>query len=140
MKKHLILICTCLMLFAGVSCKKEGPQTPPPEKSTTPQSGQQQPEKQPEATASNLPVLQAAVQIMSGAQPLTIGHTASPEIVDWNNDGKKDLILGTYLTFPNPIEEGKVMLYLNQGTDEAPVFKEGRYLQAAGQVISVGAG
>jgi len=85
-----------------------------------------------------LPVLQAGKLIMVGGQPLTIGHTASPEVADWNNDGKKDLLVGTYIT--GAVEIGKVMLFLNQGTDEAPLFSRGEFMQAGGEVISVGAG
>ena len=40
---------------------------------------------------------------------------AKPEIVDWNNDGKKDLLVGT--------ENGTVLLLLNAGTNAKPEFK-----------------
>jgi WD40 repeat protein len=42
--------------------------------------------------------------------------------VDWNNDGKKDLIVGD--------TDGKVRIYLNTGTDASPVFNGFTYLQA----------
>ena len=134
MNKALILFCSCALILLGLSCSDDppegNPQVPPSTKklNTTPT-----------AQSSNIPVLAAGQMIKVGDNPMSIGHTASPEIVDWNNDGKKDLILGTYITFPNP-EEGKVMLYLNEGTDEAPVFKKGEFMSAAGEVISVGAG
>ena len=53
-----------------------------------------------------------------------------PSAVDWNGDGKKDLLVGQY-------KDGKIRLYLNQGTDNAPVFKDFTYLQAGGKVISL---
>ncbi len=133
MKKSLILLCAGAMIIAGFSCKKKEPQQPPQEQTTAPQVEQQQSEKQPEAIAAKLPVLQAGVQIMNGDQPLSIGHTASPEVVDWNNDGKKDLLVGTF-------ENGRIMLFLNQGTDEKPVFDGGEFLTAAADEINVGYG
>ncbi len=83
--------------------------------------------------APGLPILKAGMQIRVANKALTIGHTASPEVLDWNNDGKKDLLVGTF-------QNGKVMLFLNRGTDAAPLFEEGRVLQAGGRDISVGFG
>ena len=56
-----------------------------------------------------------------------------PCVSDWNNDGKKDLIVGQ-------LSDGKVRLYLNHGTDSAPVFKDFSYLKAAGEEISLPSG
>jgi hypothetical protein len=44
-----------------------------------------------------------------------------PRVARWDDDDRKDLLLGT--------EEGKVRLYLNIGTDAAPIFDEGVHLQ-----------
>ncbi len=60
------------------------------------------------------------------------GHLV-PCVSDWNNDGKKDLIVGQ-------LSGGKVRLYLNQGTDSAPVFKDFGYLKAGGEEISLPSG
>ena len=57
------------------------------------------------------------------------GSSLVPCVVDWNGDGKKDLLVGQSF--------GKIRLYLNQGTDNAPVFKSFTYLQAGGKVISL---
>ncbi|MCP4711859.1 MAG: hypothetical protein GY869_24835, partial [Planctomycetes bacterium] len=46
---------------------------------------------------------------------------AKPDVVDWNNDSKTDLIVG--------IEEGYVLLLLNTGTAAAPQFKEITFIQ-----------
>ena len=40
-------------------------------------------------------------------QPLDAGVLAGPEMVDWNNDGMKDLVVGAY--------DGKMHVYLNCG-------------------------
>jgi len=38
----------------------------------------------------------------------------SPAVADWNNDGRKDLLIGA--------ADGSVVLVLNSGTEQAPVF------------------
>ncbi len=43
-----------------------------------------------------------------------------PFIVDWNDDGKKDLIIGEEL--PNSPNTGNIRVYLNQGTNQTPTF------------------
>ena len=47
--------------------------------------------------------------------------------MDWNNDGKKDLISGD--------TKGQVWLFLNTGTDKEPVLAEGIRVQADGKHI-----
>jgi hypothetical protein len=56
-----------------------------------------------------------------------------PHVCDWNGDGTKDLLVGVFF-------EGNVYLFLNQGTDDDPVFGEGTLLEADGEPISVGWG
>jgi hypothetical protein len=85
------------------------------------------------APASKLPILKPGARLMIGDKPISVGHTACPEVLDWNNDGKKDLLVGTF-------NDGKVMLFLNRGTDAAPVFDKGEALQAGGQELRVGFG
>ena len=85
------------------------------------------------APPGTLPILKAGAQIRVANKALSIGHTASPEVLDWNNDGKKDLLVGTF-------EAGMVMLFLNRGTDAAPQLDQGSVLQAGGKPISVGFG
>lgn len=55
---------------------------------------------------------------------------SSPVVVDWNNDGMKDLLVGT--------GTGEVLLYLNTGSETAPVFGEGVAITSAGAAIGVG--
>lgn len=55
---------------------------------------------------------------------------AAPFVVDWNNDGRKDLLIGG--------ASGSVSLMLNNGTESAPAFGKGVFLESAGGVISVG--
>ena len=53
---------------------------------------------------------------------------AVPDAVDWNGDGKKDLIIGTYTG-------GNITYYQNYGTNENPLFQDRVKLQADGQDI-----
>lgn len=50
--------------------------------------------------------------------------------MDWNNDGKQDLISGD--------TKGQVWLFLNEGTKEKPILAKGVRVEAAGKPISGG--
>jgi len=63
---------------------------------------------------------------------LSIGH-ANPLIVDWNEDGLKDLILGQF-------SGGKLRYYQNDDSNDSPMFGSYTYLQADGTDISLSAG
>ena len=56
-----------------------------------------------------------------------------PCALDWNDDGKKDLVVGQF-------SGGKIGLYLNEGTDGAPVLKNAGFLHAGGAEIRLPAG
>lgn len=58
------------------------------------------------------------------------GGYARHDICDWNNDGKKDLLVAD--------GGGWVRLFLNTGTDAAPVFGAGERLSAGGSPIARG--
>ena len=53
---------------------------------------------------------------------------AYPQVVDWNSDGKKDLIAGD--------ARGNVTLFLNVGTDRQPELEKGQLVEADGKPIS----
>ena len=71
-----------------------------------------------------------AVQLYNGANPLDVGKNSIPCVVDWNNDGRKDLLMGEF-TY------GYITLYLNSGTDLNPVFNFGTKVQSGGAPITV---
>ncbi len=56
---------------------------------------------------------------------------AAPVVADWNNDGRKDLVVGA--------ADGTLSLFFNQGSEAAPAFGAGQYLLANAAPISVGA-
>jgi hypothetical protein len=80
------------------------------------------------------PQFQPGVQIQAAGKPIAwdVGHLV-PCVSDWNGDGKKDLLVGRFMG-------GEVRLYINQGTDEAPVFGESIPLEAGGKPIKLDAG
>ncbi|MDI6735563.1 MAG: FG-GAP-like repeat-containing protein [bacterium] len=56
---------------------------------------------------------------------------AVPFVVDWNNDTRKDLVVGD--------GQGKIHLFINTGTDELPAFGSSTLIFAGGLPIDVGA-
>ena len=81
------------------------------------------------APVSALPRLGMGQRLMDGASFLDVNTYAVPFVMDWYGDGKKDLLVGEYLgQYPNAI--GKVRLYLNTNTDDAPLFNGWGYIQA----------
>lgn len=78
---------------------------------------------------ADAPDLEGGVYIHDGSDPLDLeGHTA-PTVVDWNNDGRKDLVVGNI--------KGNLWLFLNQGTDLNPLFKGGSRIESSNVPITV---
>jgi hypothetical protein len=55
---------------------------------------------------------------------IDVGDRATPYVVDWNNDDKKDLVVGAL--------DGKIHIFINEGTDTAPDFLVKVFAQLAG--------
>jgi sugar lactone lactonase YvrE len=55
---------------------------------------------------------------------------AVPFVADWNNDGRKDLLVG--------LSDGTVKLFINEGLENAPAFGMGVDVIAAGSTLLVG--
>ena len=51
---------------------------------------------------------------------IDVGIRATPCVVDWNNDGNKDLAVGAY--------DAKIHLFINEGTDTDPDFQTQSYV------------
>lgn len=60
------------------------------------------------------PVFQGHLFLQVKGVKYDCGKDAAPHVVDWNNDGKKDVLCG--------MELGRVLLLINVGTDQDPVF------------------
>ena len=76
------------------------------------------------------PLFNTATYVTNGSSPLVASSRAGPVVVDWNRDGKKDLIVGG--------SDGNLRYYENRGTDANPVFNGYSLLTARGKTINVG--
>jgi hypothetical protein len=55
---------------------------------------------------------------------INVGYNSYPAVLDWNGDGKKDLLLGC--------ENGQVLLWSNVGSDTWPMFQAAETVDAGG--------
>jgi hypothetical protein len=82
------------------------------------------------------PVFDAGVYLQvgppGGKADIAVGARATPTTVDWNGDGKKDLVVGAM--------DGKVRVYVNEGTDSGPDFRTVQYAQDNGVDLVVPTG
>ena len=81
------------------------------------------------ALKAEAPALEDGVLIQDGGGPLYVDGYSTVTTVDWNNDGKKDLLVGQYTN-------GYVWLYINVGTDSDPVFNGGVRVESGGFPIT----
>jgi len=79
--------------------------------------------------AAREPVLEAAVPLYNGQNLLVVNGHSAPAVTDWNNDGRKDLLVGMQ-------DGGAIRLFLNQGTDLNPVFQGGSLILSSGAPIA----
>ncbi len=128
-----------LALTAVVGCKKSEPPTEsqagdPQQVATEKPAAEPKPLQDVKPVVAGESTLGKGVKLEAAGEPIDveIGHLV-PRACDWNNDGKKDLIVGQF-------RNGAIRLYLNQGTDESPVFGEFSLLQAGGKPIRLDAG
>ncbi|MFH2002854.1 MAG: FG-GAP-like repeat-containing protein [Planctomycetota bacterium] len=73
------------------------------------------------------PSLTSGGYIKLNSADIDVGSLSCPEINDWNEDGLKDLIVGS--------DAGQVFVYLNSGTPAAPVFRSSFKIKANGAEI-----
>jgi hypothetical protein len=87
---------------------------------------------------ADLPVWRAPELVPAGATELQVTKYSVPSLADWDRDGLKDLIVGEQLESG----EGKIRVYLNHGTHDAPVFSSSSYarLSAGADLVVPGSG
>lgn len=89
-------------------------------------------------TYAEIPIFDQSTMIESSGIPISVGTGldaynlgfASPCVIDWNEDGKKDLLIGQY-------ESGKIRYYENVGENNDPTFDGFKYLEADGELIEM---
>ena len=81
------------------------------------------------------PVFEPPTPIQAGGVNINVGYggNASPFMIDWDGDGKQDLLLGQF-------DQGRIRFYSNTGTHFNPTFASFVYLQAGGSYISLSSG
>ena len=67
-----------------------------------------------------------------GKTDISVGSRATPSVVDWNNDGLKDMISGGM--------SGRIYVYLNTGSNQAPDFQTTAYARQNGVDLIVNSG
>jgi len=67
----------------------------------------------------------AAQLVQDGGQPVEVVGYSIPDLYDWDGDGLADLIVGE----GGGVFVGKVRVYVNRGTAEAPLFNGFFYAQ-----------
>ena len=60
---------------------------------------------------------------------IDVGSRAAPTVVDWDNNGAKDLVIGAY--------DGKIHIFLNSGSDAAPDFTAETFASENGSALLV---
>ena len=79
----------------------------------------------------SIPIFSECVRIQASGTDMHTGSLrAVPVVVDWNSDGKKDMLLGHY-------NSGGVYVFLNSGTNSDPEYTISYPLKADGCDISV---
>lgn len=77
-----------------------------------------------------VPAFSGFTYIEVGSNPFDCGYNSMPVIVDWNEDGKKDLLCGEH--------DGKIFILLNTGTDAAPLFQSTSFVQDGAGDLDIG--
>jgi len=77
------------------------------------------------------PILTFDSYISVNGSPLQVDTDATPWVNDWNEDGLKDLLVGS--------ADGRIRLYINEGSDATPFFyTTGFVVLASGDTLDAG--
>jgi hypothetical protein len=72
--------------------------------------------------------------VQAGGSAIVVNGYSVPTYFDWNNDGRKDLVVSEG---PDFFGDGKVRIYLNSGTASNPQFTDYFYAQSDGSDLAV---
>ncbi len=76
------------------------------------------------------PVLTLSGYLEVDGHPILIDYDSVPFADDWDEDGRKDLLVG--------VMNGRIGLFINEGTNAAPIFNRTQYVTlASGAVLTV---
>ena len=78
---------------------------------------------------SEVPVtLTKEADLVCGGTIIDAGYNSAPVCIDWNEDGKRDLLIGNE-------SPGNVRLYINESTNDDPVYNSYSLIQSSGTPI-----
>jgi len=76
------------------------------------------------------PKFARGVPLRRGSRLLRVAGFATPVVCDWNNDAKKDLVVGDLL--------GRIHVFVNTGSDSRPVFDSEELIKVRGEPVALG--
>lgn len=71
--------------------------------------------------------------VESSGLPITVEAYSVPSLVDWNDDGLPDLLVGE----GGGLFQGRVRVFLNEGVAGSPVFGDPFHVLSEGQDLTV---
>lgn len=83
-------------------------------------------------TAAGAPVYEEPVSVLQEKADLYAGTLPTPTVVDWNGDGRLDILAGN--------SEGFILFFENTGSTKTPALLPGVRVKAGGREIQVQAG
>ena len=83
--------------------------------------------------AFHISAFSAGQTIQAGDDDLRVDEYSVPSLIDWDGDGRLDLVVGE----KTAAGEGKVRIYLNEGSNAAPVFSTYSYAQTTNGDLAV---
>ncbi|MBN1433552.1 VCBS repeat-containing protein [Candidatus Fermentibacterales bacterium] len=85
--------------------------------------------------ADTYPSLHFVGHLTAGGSTIDVGYNAAPVVVDWNEDGLLDLVVGSQGDYYG--NAPSIRLYLNSGTPGNPQLTGFSYLEADGKTINL---
>lgn len=83
--------------------------------------------------AAASPALGPETLVEANSLPIQVIQYSVPQFVDWNADGRPDLLVGEKSAY----DTGKVRVYLNSSIDDFPIFTDFDYVQSSGSDLTV---
>jgi hypothetical protein len=84
-------------------------------------------------TSNDAITLEKQKDLVCNGTTIDVGYNSAPVVVDWNEDGNIDMLVGSQGNYSGGV--GTVQLYLNTASSGEPVFTSYSYIENAGSDI-----